>query len=66
MNAQEAATNAKTILVADDNQVILSTLSLVLKSKGYQVLTASDASQTISIARRERPDLILLDISFPG
>ena len=53
------------ILVVDDNEVILRTLSFKLKANGYDVMTASDGSQALSTVRRQRPDLILLDISFP-
>src|SRR6476646_738516 len=57
--------NRKKILVVDDSPIILKTLSMKLKSQGYDVLTAEDGSIAVSTARRERPDLILLDISFP-
>src|SRR5439155_21189754 len=40
-------------------------MSMKLKSWGYQVLTAVDGSEAVSTVRREKPDLILLDISFP-
>ena len=55
----------KKILVVDDNQVILRTMSMKLTSEGYDVVTAEDGSEAVSAVRRERPDLILLDISFP-
>src|SRR5947207_1811362 len=57
--------NQKKILVVDDSAVVVRTLSLKLKSWGYGVLTAADGSEAVSTARREKPDLILLDISFP-
>lgn len=57
--------NQKKILVVDDNAIILRTLSMKLKSSGYEVLTATDGAQAVSTVRREKPDLILLDISFP-
>ncbi len=57
--------NRKKILVVDDNAVVVKTLSLKLKASGYDVLTAEDGSTAVSTARRERPDLILLDIGFP-
>jgi CheY-like chemotaxis protein len=53
------------ILVIDDNPVVLSTLSLALESGGYQVFEADDGPAAFSLARRIRPDLILLDIFFP-
>jgi CheY-like chemotaxis protein len=55
----------KKILVVDDSPVILAALSLKLKTNGYDVLTALDGSSAVSRARQEKPDLILLDISFP-
>jgi len=55
----------KKILVVDDSAIILKTLSMKLKSSGYDVLTAEDGAVAVSTARRERPDLILLDIAFP-
>ena len=54
------------ILVADDNVVVLKTVSIKLKSAGYEVRTAMDGSTAISCVRRERPDLIILDIHFPA
>ena len=55
----------KTILIIDDNEVILKTLSMKLKAKDYRVETALDGSEALSAVRKIRPDLILLDISFP-
>jgi CheY-like chemotaxis protein len=55
----------KRILIVDDSPVILKTLSMKLKGQGYDVLTANDGSVAVSTARREKPDLILLDITFP-
>jgi CheY-like chemotaxis protein len=53
------------ILVIDDDPVVRSALSLVLKSGGYQVFEAGDGPAAFSLARRIRPDLIVLDIFFP-
>ncbi len=55
----------KKILVIDDNEVILKTISLKLQGAGYQVLTALDGSEGVAAARKENPDLVLLDIGFP-
>jgi DNA-binding response OmpR family regulator len=55
----------KKILVVDDDVVIVNSLSSKLKASGYDVVTAVDGSEAVSITRHERPDLILLDITFP-
>lgn len=57
--------NRKKILVVDDNEVIVRTLSLKLKSGDYDVITAMDGAEAVAAARTKKPDLILLDISFP-
>jgi two-component system cell cycle response regulator DivK len=54
----------KLLLVEDneDNRIIYST---VLRHIGYTVIEALDGVQAIALARSERPDLILMDISIP-
>src|SRR5665213_3148739 len=56
---------SKTILIVDDNEIVIKTISLKLQGAGYRVVTAMDGSEAVAAARREQPDLILLDISFP-
>lgn len=56
---------AKKILIVDDDAVIIKTTSAKLKSHGYAVVAALDAAEAMSAVRQDRPDLILLDISFP-
>ena len=53
------------ILIVDDSPVILKTLSMKLTANGYEVITAEDGGSAVSLVRHERPDLVLLDISFP-
>src|SRR5271155_5217926 len=55
----------KKILVTDDNQIILSTLSLALSADGYEVATAASGAETVSRVQESAPDLILLDLTFP-
>ncbi|HTL56624.1 MAG TPA: response regulator [Candidatus Limnocylindrales bacterium] len=57
--------NGKKVLIVDDSQIILKTLSNRLRAEGYHVLPAADGSTAVSTVRQERPDLILLDINFP-
>ena len=65
MNAEKNIPDGKKILVVDDDQIILKTLSITLISNGYQVFTAIDGPGAASIVSKERPDLILLDLMFP-
>jgi DNA-binding response OmpR family regulator len=54
------------ILIVDDSRVILRTLSMKLTANGYNVVTAEDGGSAVRAIRKERPDLILLDITFPS
>jgi two-component system OmpR family response regulator len=65
MSAQQNLAKKKKILVVDDNEIILKTISLRLQGAGYDVVTALDGSEAVSAARKQSPDLVLLDISFP-
>jgi DNA-binding response OmpR family regulator len=55
----------RTILVVDDEADILNFLELVLKERGYDVLTAAGGQQALAEAREHLPDLVLLDIMMP-
>jgi CheY-like chemotaxis protein len=65
MSAETTATSQKKILVVDDNEIILKTTSMKLTSAGYKVFTALDGSEGVAAVRTEKPDLVLLDITFP-
>jgi len=65
MSSEPAPANPKRVLVVDDNEIILKTISLKLQGAGYQVITALDGAEAVAAARKESPDLVLLDISFP-
>lgn len=54
-----------TILIADDHEDALLAYSLILKSEGYDVLSATTGEDCLRIARENRPDLILLDVRLP-
>jgi CheY-like chemotaxis protein len=55
----------KKILVADDDPLLLATLSRALLAEGYEVATAASGSETISRVQESKPDLVLLDLDFP-
>jgi|SRR5689334_123428 len=54
----------KKILIIDDSPVVLKVLDMTLSAYGYAPFTARSGQEGIAIVRRERPDLILLDINF--
>lgn len=55
----------KKVLVIDDDKNICEILKIYLTSEGYEVLFAYDGSEGINIAKKENPNLILLDIMLP-
>jgi CheY-like chemotaxis protein len=57
--------NPKRILIADDNPVLIMALSNVLTAAGFEVLSVEDGAGAVREIRNQRPDLVLLDISFP-
>ena len=55
-----------TVLLADDDKVQTLMLASLLRTKGYRVDAAYDATQTFASAIRTQPDVIVLDIQMPG
>ncbi len=55
-----------TILIADDDRIHVQIVSSRLKNEGFQVLAAFDAMQAFTIAIRNLPAVILLDVNMPG
>ena len=49
----------------DDEPALMSTISYSLRKEGHDVLTAADGERALAIARRELPDLIVLDLMLP-
>ena len=56
----------KRILVVDDEPDTLTFLSTVLEDNGASIMKAKDGDEALATARKEKPDLITLDISMPG
>jgi two-component system alkaline phosphatase synthesis response regulator PhoP len=54
------------ILVVDDDREIVRLVCAYLERSGYEVLTAYNGETALHILRRERPDLMLLDLMLPG
>jgi DNA-binding response OmpR family regulator len=59
-------TKPASILVVDDDPEIVTMLNTRLTKRGYKIVTAGDGNRAIELAKRERPDLVLLDVMMPG
>lgn len=57
--------NMPRVLLIEDNEMNMDMLSRRLRRKGYEVIPATDGEQGVAIARTEKPDLILMDMSLP-
>jgi DNA-binding response OmpR family regulator len=57
---------APLVVVADDDTITRSIINLKLKSRGYNVITASDGSEALRVIEAESPDLVVLDAMMPG
>lgn len=60
------AATAADILIVEDDEVIMGTLAYNLSRQGFGVSRASTGAEALRLARKMRPDLILLDIMLPG
>ena len=56
---------SKTILVADDEERLVSLVRAYLEQEGFNVVTARDGREALFVARQAHPDLIILDIMMP-
>jgi two-component system, cell cycle response regulator len=59
------AVTAPTVVVAEDSLVIRAVLVEQLESRGYRVVQAADGEQALAACRRDRPDVVLLDVEMP-
>jgi len=58
--------STKKILIIDDDEHLLMGLGAKLKANGFTVVTVMDAISAISVAQKESPDLVLLDLGLPA
>src|SRR5258707_13955719 len=54
------------ILVIDDEAAIRDSLRMTLEYEGYEVLAAATGQEGLTVAERDAPDLVLLDVKMPG
>ncbi len=56
----------KKILIIDDDPVIVKYLEAVFSDNGYATCSASSTTEGLEVVKREKPDLITLDLQMPG
>lgn len=56
---------AKTIMVVDDEKRLVSLVESYLVQEGYRVVTAYNGREALTVAQKEKPDLIILDVMMP-
>jgi twitching motility two-component system response regulator PilH len=54
------------IMIVDDSPTDAHVLKKILEKNGFETVTAADAGEGIEVAKREKPDLILMDVVMPG
>jgi two-component system, OmpR family, KDP operon response regulator KdpE len=59
-------TSGASILVVDDEPQIRRTLRTTLSFRGYEILEAATGEEALELTRKQKPDLILLDVNLPG
>ncbi|MFC1662252.1 response regulator [Gemmatimonadota bacterium] len=57
---------ARRILIVDDEPDVVRYLEMLLQDQGYETLGALDGREAMELARQEKPDLVILDISMPN
>lgn len=64
--ANSSVSNARRILVVDDEHIIADTLKLILDRDGFQAFAAYDGGTAIDLAQQTAPDILLCDVIMPG
>ena len=54
------------LLIADDEEGVRSLVRMTLDVDSYEIFEARDGVEALEVARRERPDIVLLDVMMPG
>ncbi|MCK9505218.1 MAG: twitching motility response regulator PilH [Porticoccaceae bacterium] len=57
---------SKVVLIVDDSPTEVHKLTSILKKNGHSVIVAENGEKGVSVAKAEKPDLILMDIVMPG
>ncbi len=54
------------VMVVDDNEDLAAAMAFALRENGHEVLTSLDTAAALAEMRKRRPDLVVLDVMFPG
>tara|TARA_R110000868_G_scaffold166960_1_gene401264 strand:+ start:109204 stop:109587 length:384 start_codon:yes stop_codon:yes gene_type:complete len=54
------------VLIAEDEETIVESLSFLMEKEGYEVSVATDGQTAIAMIARDLPDMVLLDVMMPG
>ncbi len=65
-SAHDAAVCRPVLLIVDDEELIVTTLSAILSRAGFTILTAHDGASALEIAKLIPPDLLITDVAMPG
>jgi YesN/AraC family two-component response regulator len=65
-DASSATTDMGAILLIDDDDLVLQSLSLTLDDSGYTVTTANSGQKAVAICRTESFEVVICDIRMPG
>lgn len=66
LNLQTKPQHKPTILVADDDRLVLALITMGLEKAGFSLLKAETGEAAVEVCQRQLPDLILMDIRMPG
>jgi two-component system, cell cycle response regulator DivK len=61
----QARPGVKSILIVEDNELNMKLFSDLLEAHGYRVIQTRDGLSALDLARRHKPDLVLMDIQLP-
>ena len=55
----------KKVMIVDDEAIVRDSVRLCLEGEGYEVVEAADGAQALDLARKNTPDLVILDLMMP-
>lgn len=64
-NRRGAKMNRKKVVIIDDDKELLEELKVALDLSGYESVAVNDVDKAISVAKENKPDLVLLDLKMP-